>query len=149
VAVLRDDPYPALNFQVDIAGILDDGRSIRGSFSEVSGLDIELVPIEYRTGVDDIRVRKLPGLKKFTNITLKRGITGDLTLWDWIKTAMDGRVQRADGTITLLDESRQPVMTWRFRRAWPCKLSGPTLNAKSNEIAMESLELCHEGLELE
>ena len=149
MAVHRDDPYPAFNFQVIITGILDDGQTIRGAFAEVSGLDVEISPIEYRTGVEDITVRKLPGLKKFTNITLKRGLIGDLTLWAWIKTAMEGRVQRASGTITMLDESRKPVMTWRFHRAWPCKWSGPVLNAKSNEIAMESLELCHEGLELE
>jgi phage tail-like protein len=149
MAVVREDPYAACNFHVMIPGILEDGRSARAAFSEVSGLDVEIATIEYRTGAEDLTVRKLPGLNKSTNITLKRGITGDLTLWTWLKAVMDGNVRRADGTITLLDESRQPVMAWRFRRAWPCKLSGPTLNAKSNEVAIEVLELCHEGLELE
>jgi phage tail-like protein len=149
MAVGREDPYAACNFHVMIQGILEDGRSARAAFSEVSGLDVEIATIEYRTGAEEPTVRKLPGLNKFTNITLKRGITGDLTLWTWLKEVMNGNVRRADGTITLLDESRQAVMTWRFRRAWPCKLSGPVLNAKSNEVAIEVLELCHEGLELE
>jgi phage tail-like protein len=149
MAVVREDPYLGTNFQVTIEGILEDGRSVRGSFAEVSGLEVTITPIEYRNGSDDITVRKLPGLKKFTNITLKRGAIGDLTLWQWIKTVMDGQAQRANGTITLLDESRQPVMTWKFRRAWPCKWSGPALNAKSNEVAIESIEICHEGIELE
>jgi phage tail-like protein len=149
MAVVRDDPYLACNFQVVIQGILDDGRSARAAFSEVSGLEIEIAAIEYRSGAEDTTVRKLPGLRKSPNITLKRGVTGDMALFTWLKATMNGNVQRADGTITLLDESRQAVMTWRFRRAWPCKLSGPTLNAKSNEVAIEVLELCHEGLELE
>ena len=149
MAVIRDDPYSALNFIVLINGILDDGRSVKAAFAEVSGLDVEITPIEYRTGAEDITVRKIPGLKKFPNIVLKRGIIGDLTLWNWIKTALDGQVQRADGTITLLDESRQPVMVWRFRRGWPCKLTGPVLKAKGNEVAIETLEISHEGLEIE
>ena len=149
MAVVRDDPYLAINFLVAINGVLDDGRAIHGSFAEVSGLEVTITPIEYRNGSEDITVRKLPGLKKFTNITLKRGAIGDLTLWRWIKTVMDGEAQRADGTITLLDESRQAVMVWKFRRAWPCKWTGPSLNAKSNEVAIESIEICHEGIDLE
>jgi phage tail-like protein len=149
MAVVRDDPYSGLNFQVVINGVLDDGQAIRGAFAEVSGLEVEVVPIEYRNGAEDITVRKVPGLKKFPNITLKRGVTGDLALWNWIKSVLEGRVQRADGSIILLDESRQEVMRWNFRRGWPCKLTGPTLNAKGNEIAIETLEICHEGLDVE
>ena len=149
MSVHRDDPYTALNFQVVITGVLDDGKSIRGSFAEVSGLEVEVSVIEYRNGSEDTTVRKLPGLRKFTNITLKRGVIGDLTLWTWIKSVLDGQVLRADGTITLLDESGQPVMRWTFRRGWPCKWTGPTLNAAKNEVAIETLEICHEGLELD
>lgn len=105
--------------------------------------------IEYRNGSEDIRVRKLPGLKKFKNIKLKRGITGDLTFWNWIVTAMNGLVQRADMTITLLDENRNPVMQWHFTLAWPCKWEGTTFNAKGNEVAIETLEICHEGMMIE
>ena len=149
MAVVRDDPYSSLNFLVIIQGVLDDGRSVRGAFAEVSGLDVEVTPIEYRNGSEDITVRKIPGLKKFPNIVLKRGITGDLTLWEWIKTVLNGQMQRANGTIILLDDSRQEVMRWNFRRGWPCKLTGPVLKAKGNEIAIETLEICHEGLEIE
>jgi phage tail-like protein len=149
MAVARQDPYAGLNFVVVINGVFDDGQSVQGSFAEVSGLDISVEPIEYRNGSEDITVRKMPGLKKFSNITLKRGVIGDLGFWRWIKSVLDGQVQRADGTITLLDESRKAVMVWRFRRGWPCKLTGPTLNATANEIAIETLEICHEGLELE
>ena len=149
MAVFRDDPYSSGNFMVVIQGILEDGRSVRASFTEVSGLDVEVTPIEYRNGSEDITVRKIPGLKKFPNIVLKRGITGDVTLWQWVKTVLDGQVQRADGTITLLNDNREAVMVWRFRRGWPCKLTGPALKAKGNEIAIETLEVCHEGLEIE
>lgn len=149
MAVLRDDPYSGLNFQVVIAGVFDDGSAVRGAFAEVSGLDVEVAPIEYRNGSEDMRVRKIPGLKKFTNIRLKRGVIGDLAFWQWIRSVLDGQVQRVDGTITLLDESRQAVMVFRFRRAWPCKWTGPTLNARANEVAIETLELCHEGLDVE
>jgi phage tail-like protein len=149
MAVLRDDPYSALNFQVVIVGVLEDGQTVRGSFAEVSGLDVSIAPIEYRNGSEDVTVRKIPGLKSFSNIVLRRGVIGDLTLWAWIRSVLDGQVQRADGTITLLDENRQAVLRWKFRRAWPCKWTGPRLNATGNDIAIETLELCHEGLELE
>ena len=149
MAVFRPDPYLAFNFEVIITGISDDGKSAKASFMEVTGLEVEIAAIEYRTGSEDISVRKLPGLKKFSNIVLKRGVIGDLTFWNWLAQAMNGQVQRANGSIILLDESRQEVMRWNFRRGWPCKYSGPSLNAKANDIAIESLEICHEGLTLE
>ncbi len=148
-AVFRPDPYPGYNFLVEINGVSDDGAAVQGSFSEVSGLGVEITPIEYRNGSEDITVRKLPGLKKFNNIVLKRGITGDTGFWNWVVAAMDGQVQRADGSIILLDESRQEVMRFNFRRGWPTKWEGPSLNAKANEVAIEMIEICHEGLEIE
>ena len=90
-ATYRDDPYPAFNFEVVVNGISEDGRSVKGSFMEVSGLGVEIPAIEYRTGGEDITVRKIPGLKKFSNIVLKRGIIGDLTFWNWLLEAMNGR----------------------------------------------------------
>lgn len=147
--VTRPDPYSAFNFEVQLTGVSDDGTAVKGSFSECSGLEVDVGPIEYRNGSEDITVRKIPGLKKFTNITLKRGITGDIEFWNWIVAAMDGQVQRTEGSIALLDENRQEVMRWNFRRAWPCKHTGPGLNAANNEIAMETLEICHEGLEVD
>jgi phage tail-like protein len=147
--VFRNDPYACHNFEVVINGISEDGRSAKGSFSEVSGLEVELDVIEYRNGSEEITVRKLPGLKKFTNITLTRGIIGDLTFWNWILAGMNGSMQRAEMSITLLDEKRNPVMQWNLTRAWPCKWKGPMLNAKGNEVAIETLEICHEGMSID
>ena len=79
--VIREDPYGGYNFLVVINGVSDDGTAVKGSFTEASGLETEVAPIEYRNGSEDIRVRQLPGLKKFTNITLKRGITGDIEFY--------------------------------------------------------------------
>ena len=148
-AVYRDDPYGSYNFIVEITGISSDGKAVKGSFSEVSGLDVEITPIEYRNGSEDITTRKIPGLKKFTNLTLKRGVVGDLAFWNWIVEGMSGRVHRVEGSIALLDENRAEVQRWNFHRAWPCKYTGPSFNSKNNEIAMESLEIAHEGIEID
>lgn len=148
-AVFREDPYGGYNFEVIIKGVSDDGTAVRGSFAEATGLEAEVAPIEYRNGSEDITMRKVPGLKKFSNITLKRGIIGDLAFWNWIVEAMNGLVRRTEGSVILLNENRQEVMRWNFKRGWPCKWTGPGLNAKNNEIAMETLEICHEGLEID
>jgi phage tail-like protein len=148
-AKYRDDPYGGYNFEILINGISDDGTAVKGSFSEVSGLEVEIQPIEYRNGAEDITVRKIPGLKKYPNLVLKRGILGDVALWNWIQEAMDGKVRRTEGSVVLLDENKQEVMRWNFTRGWPCKWTGPGLNAKNNEIGMETLEICHEGLQLD
>ncbi len=147
--VLREDPYAGYNFLVEINDVGEDSSSAHGSFQEVSGLGVEVTPIEYRNGSEDITVRKIPGLKKFTNITLKRGITGDLAFWNWIVSAMNGEVQRASGSIILLDEKREEVMRFNFHRAWPTKWTGPSLKADGNEIAIEMIEICHEGIAIE
>jgi phage tail-like protein len=148
--VIRNDPYGEFNFIVTINGISDDGNSVRGGFSEVTGLEVEVVPIEYRAGNEpSLTTRKLPGLHKFSNITLKRGVIGDLSLWNWMNSVLNGNVRRADGSIVLLDDNRSEVLRWNFRRGWPCKWTGPTLNAKGNSIALESLEICHEGLTID
>jgi phage tail-like protein len=147
--VIREDPYGGYNFLVTINGVSDDGNSVKGAFTEASGLEVEVPAIEYRNGNEDITVRKIPGLKKFTNISLKRGTTGDIDFWNWILRAMNGEVLRAEGSVALLDENRDEVLRWNFKRAWPCKYAGPGLNATNNEISMETLEICHEGLEID
>lgn len=139
----RNDPYSAFNFLVEI-----DDVTVAG-FSEGSGLTSETDVIEYRNGDEDITVRKLPGLKKFTNINLKRGYTESKELWDWRKKVMDGQTDRKPGSIVLLNEARQEALRWSFREGWPTKWSGPTFNAKNNEVAIEELEFAVEGLELE
>jgi phage tail-like protein len=147
--VFREDPYSGYNFEVIVTGVSDDGKAVKGSFAEVSGLEVAMDPIEYRNGSEDITMRKVPGLKKFTNITLKRGITGDLAFWNWVVEGMNGLVRRTEGAIVMLDENRREVLRWTFRRAWPCKWTGPGLNAKNNEISMETVEICHEGLAID
>lgn len=137
----RTDPYLNGNFLVQIDGITS------ASFSEVSGLEADIEVIEYRSGdAKQAAVQKLPGLHKFTNITLKRGLVQDLSLWNWMQTVLNGTVQRANVSIVLLDQSRNPVWRWNLTNAWPCKWSGPILKAESDEVALETLEICYENL---
>ena len=138
----RKDPFASFNFIVEI-----DGIPI-AAFSECSGLDTETDIIEYREGSDDNTVRKIPGLNKFSNISLKRGVTKDLDLWNWRKTVLDGVTIRKSGSIILLNERREPVLRWNFKHGWPVKWEGPTLKARGNEIAIETLVIAHEGLDL-
>ncbi|MCP4304294.1 MAG: phage tail protein [bacterium] len=140
----RTDPYRGFNFRVEI-----HGEEI-GAFSEVSGLTAEGDPVEYREGEDKTNtVRKLVGLRKYTNITLKRGYTKNNALWLWYKNIANGDNDRRSGSIVLMDEAGKDAMTWLFENAWINKIEGPTLNASGNEVAIESAELCHEGLMLE
>jgi phage tail-like protein len=94
-------------------------------------------------------VRKLPALRKYSNITLKRGYTQDKSLWRWYGNIVNGQPDRRDVTIVLLNEARQPVLRWHAESAWINKIEGPSLKAAANEIAMESVELVHEGLTIE
>lgn len=144
--VFREDPYASYNFQVIVTNVSNDGVAVKGAFTEASGLELEVPPIEYRNGSEANTVRKIPGLKKFTNITLKRGITGDIKFWEWVVEALNGKVRRTAGSIVLMDENRNETMRWNFDRAWPTKYTGPTLSATKNEIAMETLVLCVESL---
>lgn len=140
-------PYPAYNFKVSVTNV-DTGDTVSGSFSEASGLTVDVQPIEYRDGTDDTTVRKIRGLRKVSNITLKRGISGHVGFWNWVLAGISGDVQRQEGYIALLNEDRAEVMRWNFKQAWPTKYTGPSLNAKNNEIAMETLELAVEDLRI-
>jgi len=149
MAVVREDPYPSHAFLAQISGVVE-GEELTAGFSEVSGLGADIDVIEYRTGNEKQRTpRKLAGLAHFPNIELRRGITGDLGLWQWIQEAVTGSPTRADGTIQLINEERETVLTWSFRRGWPCRYRGPELEADGNSIAIETLEICHEGLTIE
>lgn len=139
----RTDPYAAHNFLVEI-----DGVTVAG-FAECSGLTSETDPIDYRNGDTDKVLTKLPGLMKFPMIVLKRGFTDNHDLWEWRKAVVEGHTVRQAGVITLLNEARQPALRFNFREGWPSKWEGPALNAKTNEVAIETLEICHEGLVLE
>src|SRR5690349_21378899 len=140
----RRDPFRAFNFQLEIDNIA------RGAFSECSGLTAEGDAVDYREGTDiPLNVRKLVGLRKYTNITLKRGYTQDRSLWLWFTNIANGLPDRRDVTIVLLNEQRQPVLRWHAEAAWINKIEAPALKAAGNEVAMESVELVHEGLTLE
>jgi phage tail-like protein len=139
----RNDPYGQFNFLIEVDGV------VSGGFSECSGLVTDTNIVEYREGNEKQgTTRKLPGLMKYNNIVLKRGYTKDDRLWKWRQKVIDGKTQRAGGTITLFDEARQPALRWNFREGWPSKLEGPGLNGKTSEVAVETLEIAHEGLEL-
>ena len=138
----RDDPFKAFNFLVEVDGIGQAG------FSEVGGLESETAVIEYRVGGEKVNtVRKLPGLTRFGNIVLRRGVTQDADLWNWRKSIVDGEIDRRNGSIVLLDDKRTEVVRWQFRNGWICKWEGPRLNAKAIEVAIETIEIAHEGLE--
>jgi phage tail-like protein len=139
----REDPYGAFNFLVEI-----DGVEV-AAFSEATGLESTVDVIEYRDGSDDITVRKLPGLKKYTNLVLKRGLTDNRSLWTWYKMVLDGQIERRSVTVTLLNEARKPALRFAVRNAWPCGWSGPSFDATKSAVAIETLEICHEGFELE
>jgi phage tail-like protein len=138
----RNDPFTSFNFIIDIQGM-------KAGFAEVGGLATETDIIEYREGNEDITVRKIPGKRKYTNLTFKRGYTNSKDLWEWRKKVMDGKTQRLPGTITLLDEARKPALVWKFYEGWPSKWAGPAFNAKNNDVAIEEMDICIEGLELE
>lgn len=140
----RDDPFKSYSFLVEIDGIASS------LFTEVSGLDAEAEVIEYREGGDTLTSgRKLPGRVKHSNVTLTRGLTTSRDLWDWWTTVRDGAVQRRSVAITLLDDARQPVLRWLLREAWIARIAFSELDASKNEVAVESIELAHEGLELD
>ena len=131
----RVDPYRNFNFLVEIDGITQAG------FSDVTGFDITVEPIEYREGGQVTSARKIPGMAKYGNITLKRGITDSAELYEWLRQVATGVIERRNGSIILLDLEGQEKLRWNFFEAWPTKWDGPDFSAKGNEVAIETLEL--------
>jgi phage tail-like protein len=105
--------------------------------------------IEYREGADRGGARKIPGIRKFSNLVLKRGLTESTELYDWWRQTLNGQTQRRDVAVTLLDGAGQAVKRWVARNAWPARYEGPRLHAESNDVAMETLELAVEGFEMQ
>jgi phage tail-like protein len=137
-------PYRDFNFHVEIDGI---GES---QFSEVSVPEAEITVVEYREGADKTSAtRKLPGRVRYGNIVLKRGVTGNLVLWEWFRANASGDFQARNVSIVLLDAERRPVIRWNARDAWPTKYYASDLNAKGNEVVIELLELAFESIEVE
>lgn len=136
----RVDPYGNFNFLVEIDGIT------RAAFQQASGFDSTIDVIEHREGGENTTPRKLPGMTKYSNITLKWGLTDDRDLYDWHRQAILGNIQRRNGSIVLLDRQGNEKMRWNFVNAWPSKWDGPDFNAEGNDVAIETLELAHEGI---
>lgn len=139
-----EDPLGGFNF------LLESGGLLRAGFSEITGLNSETDVIDYRNGNEDITNRKLAGLKKFGMVTLKSGVAAspDQDFLSWRQTVEDASIERTDVSIILLDEQRQEQVRYNLRNAWPSKWVGPDFKAGANEIAIEQLELCHEGVSL-
>ena len=140
----RKDPYKNYRFLLEFDGIIQAG------FSEATGLNITSDPIEYREGDEPPSVRKLPGLIKHGNITLKSGISHSEALFTWRKQVEDGKIQQArkNVVVVLVDEKGAPWAGWNFTAAWPVKMEAPSFNATGNEVAIETIEIAHEGFEL-
>ena len=138
----RKDPYKNHRFIVEIGGIS------QGGFREVTTSDSTQDPIEYREGNEPPTVRKQPGLVKYGNVTLRWGITDSLDLYNWRKQVEEGKMKdaRKNVAIVLLNEEGQAASRWELSQAWPTRYSAPTLNATANEIAIEALEIAHEGM---
>ncbi|MEM6359188.1 MAG: phage tail protein [Bacteroidota bacterium] len=137
-------PITAFHFQVEWGGT-------RIGFTEVSGLTVELQSIDYREGnALEYQVTKMPGIPQYSNITLKRGMfRADNEFFQWLNTVSLNNIDRRDLTISLLNEEHDPITVWKVKAAWACKVEGPSLNSTGNEVAVESIELCHEGLTVE
>lgn len=133
-------PHGKYRFRVEIDGLE------AGGFSEVSGFDASIDVMEYREGDMVQTPMKLPGLKKYGNITLRQGLTDSLVLYEWIITGVEGPVDRKTITITALDEAGEPAASWQVIEAWPTKYTAPDFNATASEVAIESLEIAHEGM---
>lgn len=146
----RDNPYGAFNFVVRL-GTLGGEDQIVGGFSDVSGLGNEVKYSEYRNGNDkENHVRKVANTNTTDDVTLKRGVIGDVRLFTWLKETRNGAHEPQTVTITLLDEAHAPVCSWTLLSAQPKKWTGPTLAAKGGgEVAMDELSLVAEQIEFE
>lgn len=134
-------PYKKFNYRV----LIDNSEE--AGFSEVSAPDISSEAVEYREGnMAGITPGKQPGILKYSNVTLKRGTTDSQVFVEWMKTVQEGKMERKTVVITLLDDTMAEVASWQLEKAWPTKYTAPDVNATSNEVAIESLELVCEGV---
>jgi len=137
-------PVPKFHFQVEWGGA-------RLGFTEVTGLNVETQIIEYREGISPEYFKiKMPGMQKLDPISLKRGLfKADNEFFAWWNTVALNTIERRDVIISLLNEKHEPIFVWKIKNAWPVKVSGTDLKADGNEVAVESIELAHEGLVME
>ena len=138
---IRNDPYTAFNFFVEIEGLLV------GGFSEVTGLQVQIDVEEYQEGGRNDFTHQLRGVTQYPQkLTLKHGLTDIESMWSWFQDVAEGNIERKNGSIYLLDRQRLPAMWWDFLKAYPVKWSGPELRADSSALAFESIELVHQGI---
>jgi phage tail-like protein len=136
----RKDPLRNFRFRVEIDGIQQAG------FSEASGFDVTVAAIDYREGIDPDHVRKEPGLVAYANVTLKWGVTDSMLLHNWHRQIVNGDIQRKNIAIIVVDEAGADKARWEVVEAWPTKYTPTTLNAKGNDVSIETLEICNEGV---
>lgn len=135
-------PYRSYNFKLNIQGVTE------GHFTECNGLGVRVDVIRYREAGNDQQVRCLPGPVNYSDVTLRYGLTDSQELWDWLMTAVDGRVERKNISILMLDtEGVNEVMRWNLINAWPSEWRGTMLDAMSREAAIESLTLVFESID--
>lgn len=144
MAGARRDPFPAFQFVVEIDGVT------AATFKEVSGLDGSVDVIEYREGADvSTTSRKIPGLVRYANVILSRGLTDSRDLYEWWNAIVSGKADRRAAAIVLLDSERNPVRRWNLRAAWPARYAVSALDAATSDLVIETLELAHEGFEID
>ncbi len=132
-------PLTKFRFRLEVDGLE------AGMFSEVSGIDAAIDVVEYREGDTVPTPLKVPGLKRYGNITMRWGLTTGMVLYEWLQAGVEGPVDRKTVTVTVLDEAGEAAASWQFVNAWPCRYTGPDFNATASEVAIEALELAHEG----
>lgn len=135
----RRDPYNAFRFRLEI-----DAIDV-AAFQECTGFDSSIEIVEHRESTESTTMRKRPGMVKYSNINLKRGITDDRQLFDWHLAAVQGKIERKNVSIILLNDLGEEAFRWNFREAWPAVWKGPALNAEASDKAIEEFELAHEG----
>ena len=134
-------PYKKYRFRLEMDGIDQAG------FSEVSGFDASIDVVEYRDGDSPVTTAmKMPGLTKYGNVTLKWGVSDSMSLYEWIQSVSEGTIERKTVTITVLDDVGDAKTSWHLINAWPTKYTAPDFNSTASEVALESLELAHEGM---
>jgi len=141
---MAEYPLPKFHFQTEWGGT-------KIGFSEITGLDVETEIIEYRDGASQEYSKvKMPGMQKFSNITMKRGVfQSDNEYFEWWNQVKLNKHERRDLTISLLNEEHEPVMVWKVKNAWPTKIQSTDLKADGNETAVEAIEIAHEGLTMQ
>lgn len=139
----EQDPLVSAWFSIDFSG------KVAGAFRECTGLGSENEVVEYKGSGSkgELVIKKVPGRMKWNNITLKRGITNAMDMWQWRQLVEEGKVEEArkNGTVTMYNQKGEDIAKWDFFNAWPSKLTGPTANAQNNEVGIEELEITHEG----